>query len=190
MPSSPRRTADRTAPFDPQLHTRGVGRADVWVYDADYLGSSLTGTPLTIISLFSDTPRALAVTPDGSRVYAAAFMSGNRTTVLSANNIPDGGESAGGLPAPDTTASGVARPEVGLIVKYNGQHWVDELGRSWDHRVSLSLPDKDVFVINANANPPVALPGAQGFRSGVGTVIFNMIVNPVSGKVYVSNTEA
>ncbi len=180
----------QNSPIDPALHTPGVGRADVWVFDANHLGSSLTGNPLTIISLFSDTPRALAVTPDGSRVYAAAFLSGNRTTVLSANNIPDGGPSAGGLPPPNASASGVPQPEVGLIVKYNGQHWVDELGRTWDHRVRLALPDKDVFVIDANAHPPVALPGTQGFRSGVGTVIFNMAVNPVSGKVYVSNTEA
>jgi DNA-binding beta-propeller fold protein YncE len=180
----------QNSPIDPALHTPGVGRADVWVFDANYLGAALVGNPLTIITLFSDTPRALAVTPDGSRVYAAAFMSGNRTTVLSANNIPDGGESAGGLPAPYASAGNVPAPEVGLIVKYNGQHWIDELGRSWDHRVRLALPDKDVFVIDANASPPAALPGAPGFRSGVGTVIFNMAVNPVSGKVYVSNTEA
>ncbi len=180
----------QNSPIPPRLHTPGVGRADVWVYDANFLGASLTGNPLTILSLFGDTPRALAVTPDGSRVYAAAFLSGNRTTVLSANNVPDGGAANGGLPAPSATASGLPQPEVGLIVKYNGQHWVDELGRAWDHRVRLSLPDKDVFVLDANANPPVALPGAQGFRSGVGTVLFNMVVNPVSGKVYVSNTEA
>ena len=33
--------------------------------------ASLGGTPLTIVTLFTDTPRALAVTPDGARVYAA-----------------------------------------------------------------------------------------------------------------------
>ena len=36
----------------------------------------LGGNPLTIVNLFGDTPRALAVTPDGSRVYAAVFHSG------------------------------------------------------------------------------------------------------------------
>ena len=46
----------------------------------DRYGDSLGGKPLTIITLFSDTPRALAATPDGSRVYAAAHASGNRTT--------------------------------------------------------------------------------------------------------------
>src|ERR1043165_641634 len=69
-------------PFNPQLTTPGVGRADVWVFDASRLGDSLGGTPLTIVTLFTDTPRALAVTPDGSRVYAAGFQTGNRTTII------------------------------------------------------------------------------------------------------------
>ena len=62
-------------PSDPQLTTPGVGRADVWVFDADGLGSALGGAPLAIVILFTDTPRALAVTPDGTRVYAAGFQS-------------------------------------------------------------------------------------------------------------------
>jgi DNA-binding beta-propeller fold protein YncE len=180
----------QNAPFDPQLTTPGVGRADVWVFDANALGSSIGGNPLNIITLFSDTPRALAVTPDGTRVYAAAFHSGNRTTIIHDSLVPDGGESAGGVPGPNTNAQGVAAPEVGLIVKYNGQNWVDVLNRSWDSSVRFSLPDKDVFVIDATATPPAQLAGTAGFYSGVGTILFNMAVNPVNGKVYVSNTEA
>jgi DNA-binding beta-propeller fold protein YncE len=177
-------------PFDPRLTTPGVGRADVWVFDAQALGASLGGDPLTIITLFADTPRALAVTPDGSRVYAAAFHSGNRTTAISDTLVPDGGEAAGGVPGPNTNAAGAPAPEVGLILKHDGQHWRDVRGRSWDEKVKLTLPDKDVFVINANANPPAAVPGPSGVYTGVGTVLFNMVVNPVNGKVYVSNTEA
>ncbi|WP_437328674.1 hypothetical protein [Sorangium sp. So ce381] len=177
-------------PFDPQLTTPGVGRADVWVFDANHLGTTLAGTPLTIVTLFSDTPRALAVTPDGSKVYAAAFHSGNRTTSLHEGLIPNGGEAAGGVPGPATNAEGIPHPETGLILKFNGVHWVDELNRVWDSSVRLSLPDKDVFVIDANASPPRQLPGAAGFYTGVGTILYNMVVNPVSGKVYVSNTEA
>src|SRR4029077_4257376 len=60
------------------------------------------------------------------------------------------------------------------------------IGRNWDDRMNFSLPDNDVFVINALATPPVE---SVSF-SGVGTVLYNMAVNPVSGKVYVSNTEA
>jgi len=99
----------QNAPFDPQLTTPGIGRADVWVFDADHLGTTLAGTPLTIVTLFSDTPRALAVTPDGSQVYAAAFHSGNRTTSLHQILVPDGGEAAGGSPGPAT----ITRPSAG-----------------------------------------------------------------------------
>ena len=58
---------------DPQLTTAGVGRADVWVFDANALGTGFGGVPIRIITLFGDTPRALAVTPNGSTVYAAVF---------------------------------------------------------------------------------------------------------------------
>jgi hypothetical protein len=52
--------------------------------------------------------------------------------------------------------------------------------------VRFNLPDQDVFTIDANASTPVQL---ASFTQ-VGTVLFNMVVNPVSGLVYVSNTEA
>ncbi len=194
----------QNSPIDPQFTTAGVGRADVWVFDAANLGGSLGGTPLTIVTLFGDTPRALAVTPDGGTVYAAVFQSGNRTTTVSEgvvcdtdstnlnNNTVQGACSIhgvtmpGGLPLPHRNFAGDVRPEVGLIVKFNGTHWVDTLGRNWDPGVDFSLPDKDVFTINANANPPVE----TSFYTGVGTILFNMAVNPVNGKVYVSNGEA
>jgi DNA-binding beta-propeller fold protein YncE len=176
-------------PFDPQLTTAGIGRHDVWVFDADHLGSSLGGNPLTILTLFSDTPRALAVTPDGTRVYTAAFHSGNRTTSISHKLLLGPGEVFPQL-APATNFEGIQQPITGLIVKFNGAHWVDESGRVWDDKVKLSLPDKDVFVIDAMANPPAQLGGTTGSYAGVGTILFNMIVNPVTGKVYVSNTEA
>jgi DNA-binding beta-propeller fold protein YncE len=177
-------------PFDPQLTTPGVGRADVWVFDADDLGDSLGGDPLTVVTLFTDTPRALAVSPNGARVYAAGFQTGNRTTIIHEQAVPDGGEAEGGLPEPTTNFQGVPQPEVGLVVRFDGAHWVDELGRWWDSKVKFSLPDKDVFTIDAMADPPAQVAGPGGAFAGVGTVLYNMAVNPKSGKVYVSNTEA
>jgi len=44
--------------------------------------------------------------------------------------------------------------------------------------VKFSLPDKDVFVIDAMADPPAQLGGAAGFYAGVGTILFNMIGTP------------
>ncbi|EYF07473.1 YncE family protein [Chondromyces apiculatus] len=179
----------QNSPIDPQLTTAGVGRADVWVFNAESLGASLGGNALTILTLFSDTPRALAVTPDGSKVYAAGFHSGNRSTTIFEPLIPDG-FGLDGVPGPATNVDGVPAPEVGLIVKYDGAHWRDTLGRSWDEMIRFNLPDKDVFVIDAMANPPAQLAGSAGFFTGVGSILYNMAVNPVSGKVYVSNTEA
>ena len=201
------------------LTTPGIGRADVWVFDAANLGTTLGGTPLTILTLFGDTPRALAVSPDGSTVYAAVFESGNRTTTISEGLVCNGGSGAaacgkvclggpnmhhdctvdgdcpsstcvvrspGGLPAPNADHNGLLGPEVGLIVQFDGTHWVDELNRHWDNAVDFSLPDRDVFAIDATQNPPVE----TAAYTGVGTILFNMAVNPVSGRVYVTNTDA
>lgn len=173
-------------PFDPQLTTPGVGRADVWVFDPDNLGSTMSGDPVTIINLFTDTPRALAVSKDGKTVYAAGFKTGNQTTSLWESVVTRNG----GLPEPRLDSVGELQPNTGIIVKYDGQNWLDNVGREWNDFVRLSLPDKDVFVIDATAQPPQQISGDRGYYQGVGTVLFNMIVNPTNGNVYVSNTEA
>jgi DNA-binding beta-propeller fold protein YncE len=177
----------QNAPYDPQLLTPSIGRADVWVFDSNNLAS---GTPLTIINLFCDTPRALAVNAAGTRVYAAGFNTGNQTTVVPRDAIPDDVEAAGGPPGPNVNHAGAAEGNRALIVKFDGEHWVDEVGRWWDSKVKLSLPDKDVFIIDAMAPTPALLPGEDGYFTSVGTTLFNMAVNPVNGKVYVTNTEA
>jgi DNA-binding beta-propeller fold protein YncE len=177
-------------PKDPQSTTPGVGRSDVWVFDAAKLGASLGGTPLTIVQLFADTPRALAVDPAGARVYAATFNSGNRTTTIHRNTLGQITEAAGGPPAPNADHAGVAQPLTGLIVKHDGEHWLDEIGRVWDDKVNFSLPDNDVFVLDAMASPPTRLAGAAGVYRDVGTTIFNLAVNPRTGTVYAANTDA
>jgi DNA-binding beta-propeller fold protein YncE len=183
---------------DPQFTTPGVGRADVWVFDAANPGAALGGTPVGIVTLFGDTPRALAVSPSGGTVYAAVFKSGNRTTTIAEGAVCDGFASAGscttsqgfvmpgGLPGPGTNSAGARAPETGLIVKFDGAsgQWRDPLARNWSPAVRFSLPDYDVFAIDA------ATLGQTAAFSGVGTVLFNLAVNPVSGDVYVSNTEA
>src|SRR5262249_29663465 len=174
----------------PLLTTPSTPRALVWVFNATNLGDPLTGTPLTIVELFGDTPRALAATPDGSTVYAAVFHSGNQTTTVSEgavcndtnlnnNNVQGpcnvfGFTMPGGLPNPEKNVEGTPRPETGLIVKHNpvSGHWEDQLARNWDNGVRFSLPDKDVFAIDANADPPVQSAGPSGFFTGVGTVLF------------------
>ena len=99
----------------------------------------------------------------------------------------------GGLPLPEKSSDGVNRPETGLIVKFNpaNNRWEDQLARNWNNAVRFNLPDEDVFVIDANASPPAQVAGPSGVFAGVGTVLFNMVVNPAQpSRVYVSNTEA
>lgn len=179
---------------DPGLTTEGIGRADVWVFDATNLGATLGGTPQQILSFFADTPRGLAVTPDGGTVYVAAFQSGNQTTVINETVVPDGfGQN--GAPGPSNNChqtdadpqceQSSTAPEVSVIVKYDGTKWVDSKGKDWSSNVKFSLPDHDVFSINANT----LATGSIVEYDHVGTVLFNLVVNPVTGKVYVTNTE-
>jgi MYXO-CTERM domain-containing protein len=170
-------------------NTAGIGRADVWVFDA----MTPSATPISIVQLFGDKPRALAVSPDRRTVYAAVFQSGNRTTTINEGAVCNGGPDVetcssgpGGLPPPMTSATGERAPEVGLIVRFDPAtgRWVDELARDWSAAVRFDLPDEDVFAIDADTAT------ATGTFASVGTVLFAMAVNPVSGALYVSNTEA
>jgi DNA-binding beta-propeller fold protein YncE len=207
--NSARRGQNLPVDLSPELTTPGLARALVWVFDAadpfadterdaDAAPSPLGGEPVTIIELFGDVPRALAVDPDGSRVYAAIFHSGNETTVVH----PYAVATNGGLPQPprdspyfdpqyDPTDSLRDRfPTTGLIVKFDrvDERFEDASGRDWSEAVRLSLPDEDVFVIDAAANPPTLLSAETSTR--VGTTLYNMAVRPGSSAVFVSNTEA
>jgi DNA-binding beta-propeller fold protein YncE len=176
-------------PADPRFTTEGIDRADVWVFDTTSLGNTIGGTPDDVLTFFSDTPRALAT--DGTTVYVASFHSGNQTTVVNETVVPDGFDSAGpsggapgGVPGPNDNVFGDPAPETGLIVKWDGADWRDVLGRSWNGLVPWRLPDDDVFAFNANSL-------AKGtVFSSVGTILFNMAINPNSGKIYVTNTES
>jgi DNA-binding beta-propeller fold protein YncE len=181
---------------DPKLTTPGVGRADVWVFEPANLGTALGGQPLAIVTLFGDTPRGLAVSPDGATVYAAIFHSGNQTAPVSAA-LPCAGFDSdksctvsgqtvpGSQLGPATNHAGIAAPKVGLIVKQDAAGaWRDARNRDWSAVTEFRLPDQDVFAIDA-----AALTATQSFAH-VGTTLFNLAVNPKSGAVYVSNTEA
>jgi len=166
----------QNSPVDPALNTPGIGRADVWVFDSNAIDGTPGGTPLTIMTLFGDRPRPLAVSADGLRVYAGIFLSGNATTAIAPNNFAKG--------PPTDSADGVPAPDTGLIVRWTGSAWVDDQGQVRSGAVPFSLPDYDVFEIDA-----VSLTRTARW-SGVGTVLFNIAVNPVSNTLYVSNMES
>ncbi|MCI0634555.1 MAG: hypothetical protein L0206_11665, partial [Actinobacteria bacterium] len=185
---------------------RAPGRALVYVFDPADLGNTLGGTPLTVVgdgtnasgdSIFNDSPRALAVSNDGTRVYVAAFHSGNQTSAVGDAIInPDDGNpftdprvkaaSPFGVNLPTTNAAGDQRPPVGAIVGLSGGQWTDELGRTFTTIMKHSQPDLDVFELDATAGTPSVL---RSFAT-VGTILFNMAVNPSNGVLYASNTDA
>ena len=215
---------------DPKLTTPGTPRADVWVFDSTNLGKALGGQPKKIVELFGDTPRALAVSRDGEKVYAGIFYSGNQTTIVHSSLVPDStleadpgevpysGEVApanlppvglnngkktlpGGLMIPSEAIKNMSPAvpvETGLIVKFNNEKniWYDKRGidpvtgneveRNWNYGVRFTLPDYDVFEIDATS-PELDITAKIPH---VGTILYNMAVNPVSGKVFVSNTES
>ncbi len=159
--------------LDPQVSR---ARADVWVFDADNLGEAPQ-----ILEIFGDTPRALAVTPDGATVYAAIFNSGNKTSVISKETV------ATDLPLPVTNVEGKIRPlDAGLIVREENGVWVDTIGRDWSDSVRIDLPDWDVFAFNATGETVTQNARARS----VGTTIFNLAVNPTNGNLYISNQDA
>jgi len=80
---------DAGHPRDPELTRPGIGRADVFVYRADHLGALGAEQPVEILTLFTDSPRALAVGND--KVYAAGFLSGNQTSLVRYQIVVDRG---------------------------------------------------------------------------------------------------
>jgi DNA-binding beta-propeller fold protein YncE len=128
-----------------------------------------TLVPVATIPLFGDNPRALAVSPDGSKVYAAFALSGNATTILPQEYAPPQSSPINpALPAP---------PQVGLIIQWNDP--------TYSKYIKYTMPDNDVAIINTGSTPTLA-----GYYSGVGTINLGMAVNPVTGDLYVSNTDA
>jgi YVTN family beta-propeller protein len=129
----------------------------------------LVSSPVPVrISLLGEEPRALAVSPDGTKVYAAIFESGNGSTVLGGGNVnpssartnPVSSTSSpyGGVNPPPNAGAGFSPalnpanpppPAVGIIVKKNAQGlWMDD-----------NLGDWTSFVSGANSAASGRVPG-------------------------------
>ncbi len=120
------------------------------------------------VPVFGGNPRALAVSPDGSKVYAAFALSGNHTTIIPVPNAP--------APPPPVNPKLPPAPPQGIIV--------DAGDPSWSSFIQFTMPDNDVVEINA------AAPAVTRYFSGVGTINLGLAVNPVTGDLYVANTDA
>ena len=121
------------------------------------------------ITLFGGNPRSLAISPDGTKVYAAFAISGNGTTLIPPTLAPP--------QSPPTNPKLPPPPHVGLIVSATDPNWVKDL--------KFSMPDNDVAIIKAGTSPSVL-----GYYSGVGTINLGLAVNPANGDLFVANTDA
>ncbi len=126
---------------------------------------------LASIALQGENPRSLVVNSNATRVYVAFALSGNRTTLVPAtqNPFPNQGGNAPGSTNP-------APPQVGLIV--------DAADPAWSSVIKYTMPDNDIAEIDT-----ASLTVARYFPR-VGTVNLAMAIHPVSGDLYVANTDA
>lgn len=172
---------------------------------------------VTNVVIDADRPKSLAVSPDGRKVYAAIFESGNATTIVGARfrnllffgnavsrtNGPYGGQN----PPPNLGAAfnpplnlalpaNVPPPLTGLIVRKNpAGRWLDDNQRDWTE-----------FVSGANAPLTQRIPGwdlpdrdlaildtadfSVTYATGLMNLCMALEVNPVSGRVAVVGTDA
>lgn len=121
------------------------------------------------ISVFGSNPRALAVSPDGAKIYAAFALSGNRTTIIPAHVAPPPPAPANGSLPP--------APRQGLIVDATDPSWTPSF-------IKFTMPDNDVVEIDA------ASLSVTRYFSRAGTINLGLAVQPVSGDLYVTNTDA
>ncbi|HEX7878354.1 MAG TPA: FlgD immunoglobulin-like domain containing protein [Candidatus Eisenbacteria bacterium] len=149
----------------------------VKVYDP----ANLAAAPI-VIPIFGSDPRALATSPDRSKVYVSVFESGNRSTILPETTVVNGGGQPPANPPMDPMLP--PAPNTGLIVQKSGANWVDDTGGIWNSHVTWSLPDNDIVQISTNTMTVTA-----NF-TGVGTLNYDLEVNPSSGVIYVSNHES
>ena len=183
----------------------------VQVFDA------ATRAAVTNLVIDGNRPKAMAVSPDGSKVYVAIFESGNASTIIGAGvnlGFPpptpvdfSDGPYAGQNPPPNsgTNFSPAINPalpsnsvplRVGLIVKKNATgRWMDDNNGDWTGYIN---GENSIFT-----GRPVGwdLPDhdlaiinttnfGSSYASGLMNICMDVAVNPASGKITVVGTDA
>ncbi len=120
------------------------------------------------IPVFGENPRALAASADGTKVFAAFALSGNRTTIVPEDVAPP--------QPPPTNPALPAPPSAGLIV--------DATDPAWSSQIKYTVPDNDVVEITTSTNT------VSRYFPRVGTHNTGIAVRPGTGDLFVANTDA
>ncbi len=132
------------------------------VYDAS------TRHLIKSIPVFGGGPRQMVVSPDGSTVYAAFAMSGNATTLIPETIAPP--------PPPPVNPALPPAPQQGILVTATDP--------AWSRFIKWTMPDNDVVAISTSTL------SITKYFSGLGTVNLGLAVQPSTGNLYVTNTDA
>lgn len=174
------------------------------------------GGVMNEIAIEGRDPRALAVSADGTKVFAAIFTSGNGTTILGGgaengiitfppNAVSDSRGPYGGVNPPPNkgndffpvrnTAAGTP-PKVGLIVKKNAAGmWFDDNNHNWTRLVSGDLSSASGRpagwdVVDNDVAIIDAASGNVTYATRLMNLCMALAVNPANGKVTLVGTEA
>ena len=138
---------------------------------------NLASPTLTTTAILGAQPRALATSPDSTKIYLAMFESGNNTVMVPPNVVSNAaGPYAGVNPPPNSgttfdppRAAGQANPPaVGHIVRKNAAgQWVDDNSRNWTSRVTWGVVDNDIAVVNATTLATTYVTGLMNTVAGI-----------------------
>ena len=178
--------------------------------------SNLAAAPVRI-PIVGEDPRALAVSGDGTKVYAAIFESGNDSTVLGGgaagaanigfppNVVSLAGTPYGGVNPPPNSGAAFnppinltqgTPPKVSLIVKKNAAgQWMDDNNHDWTPWVSgANAPQSGRLVGWDLADHDVAVVDvgslSVSYVKHMMNICMALAVNPATGEVVVVGTDA
>ena len=172
---------------------------------------------VTNLTIHAERPKALSVSPDGQRVYAAIFESGNATTVIGAkmrnllfidNVVSRTNGPYGGLNPPPNDGltfrppinpnlpTNLPPPNTSLIVRRDANgRWLDDNQRDWTEFVSGTNASLTQRVIGWDLpDRDLAEIDTATFGITYATGLMNICMaaepNPVSGQIAVVGTDA
>jgi YVTN family beta-propeller protein len=179
--------------------------------------NDLTAEPVAI-EIDGEDPRALAVRPDGGKVYVAIFESGNRSTILGGggdpvvgtlgyppNVVSDPNGPYGGVNPPPNSGAAFDPPiapglqpavKVGLIVKQDSNdRWMDDNHHDWTDFVSgpkAAASGRPVgwHLVDHDVAVIDALDLSVSYVTRLMNLVMAIAVNPSTGDVSAVGTDA